>query len=171
MEGGHTLLVLRHAKAGGEPGVNDAERALTGRGRRNATEAGHWLLARGLLPDRVLCSSARRTRETWARVSGALGAAAPAAAAVSFDERVYHAGARDMLHLIAAQPGDAATVLAVGHNPAFAELVALLTGRSGIAFPTSALAVVRLTGSWAGLAPETGELAEIWTPRGGAVIL
>ena len=35
-----TLLVLRHAKAGGEPGVNDLRRTLTGRGRRNADEAG-----------------------------------------------------------------------------------------------------------------------------------
>jgi phosphohistidine phosphatase len=171
MDGGHILLVLRHAKAAGEPGVNDARRPLTGRGRRNATEAGHWLLARGLIPDRVLCSSSQRTRETWQRVSAALGAAAPPAAAVSYDERVYHAGAQEMLYLAAGQPGDAATVLAVGHNPASAELVALLTGRPGIAFPTSALAVIRLTGSWADLAPGTGELAELWTPRGGPVTL
>ena len=32
MGSGHTLLVLRHAKAAGEPGVNDAERPLTGGG-------------------------------------------------------------------------------------------------------------------------------------------
>ena len=70
-----TLLVLRHAKAGGEPGVNDLRRTLTGRGRRNADEAGRWLLAQGLRPDRVVCSSAERTRETWARVSAALGGA------------------------------------------------------------------------------------------------
>src|SRR5215469_10572013 len=62
-----TLLVLRHAKAAGEPGVNDLQRPLTGRGRRNADEAGRWLLAQGLGPGRVVCSTAQRARETSAR--------------------------------------------------------------------------------------------------------
>src|SRR5262249_53995017 len=82
-----TLLVLRHAKAAGEPGVNDVQRPLTGRGRRNAGEAGRWLLAQGLSPDRVVCSTAQRARETWALVSAALGAAAPGPGAVTFDRR------------------------------------------------------------------------------------
>src|SRR5205807_6758594 len=85
----HTLMVLRHAKAAGEPGVNDHERPLAGRGRRNATAVGQWLLTQGLAPDRVLCSSSRRTRETWERVSAALGAAAALDQdSVSFDRRV-----------------------------------------------------------------------------------
>ena len=95
-----TLLVLRHAKAAGEPGVNDLRRPLTGRGRRNADEAGRWLLAQGLSPDRVVCSSSQRTRETWARVSTALGAAAPDPGAVTFDRRAYDADAQGLLYLL-----------------------------------------------------------------------
>ena len=87
MDSGHTLVVLRHAKAAGEPGVNDTQRPLTGRGRRDAGAAGRWLLAQGIRPDLVLCSSARRTRETWEQVSAAMGAAAPGAAMVSFEDR------------------------------------------------------------------------------------
>jgi len=108
MGSGHTLLVLRHAKAAGEPGVNDAERPLTGGGRRDAGSAGRWLLARGIAPDWVLCSSARRARETWEQVSMALGAAAPGRDAVSFASRVYDAGAQDLLDLVNEQPDDAA---------------------------------------------------------------
>jgi phosphohistidine phosphatase len=165
MDSGHTLMVLRHAKAAGEPGVNDVQRPLTGRGRRNADAAGQWLLANGFVPDRVLCSSSRRTRETWERVSAALGAAAPGKSAVMFERRVYDAGAQDLLDLVNEQPDDARTLLTVGHNPASGQLVAWLTGRSGIAFPACALAVIRLGGSWAATAPGGGELAGLWTPH------
>src|SRR5437868_8016943 len=94
---GRTLLVLRHAKAAGEPGVDDIERPLTGGGRRDASAAGRWLLSRGVTPDWVLCSPARRARETWERVRAALGAAAPGDDAVSFEQRLYDAGAQDLL--------------------------------------------------------------------------
>lgn len=164
MDGGHTLLVLRHAKASGEPGVNDMERPLTAGGRRDAGAAGRWLLDRGVTPDWVLCSSARRTRETWEQISAALGEAAPGNDAVSFEARVYDAGAHDLLDLVNEQPDDAATVLTVGHNPASGQLVAWLTGRSDIVFPACALAVIRLGGSWAAAAPGGGELAGLWTP-------
>src|SRR5690348_7185120 len=159
---GHTLMVLRHAKAAGEPGVNDVQRPLTGRGRRNADAAGQWLLAKGFVPDRVLCSSSRRTRETWERVSAALGAAAPGKSAVMFERRVYDAGAQDLLDLVNEQPDDARRLLMVGHNPASQQLVAWLTGRSDIPFPTSALAVIRVSETWAAVAPGGGKLAELW---------
>jgi phosphohistidine phosphatase len=162
---GRTLLVLRHAKAAGEPGVNDTERPLTGGGRRDASAAGQWLLARGITPDWVLCSPARRTRETWEQVRAALGAAAPRDEAVSFGQRLYDAGAQDLLDLVNEQPDEAHTVLTVGHNPASGHLVAWLTGRSDITFPACALAVVRLGESWAAAAPGSGELAGLWTPR------
>ena len=164
MGGGHTLLVLRHAKAAGEPGVNDIERPLTAGGSQDASAVGRWLLDRGITPDWVLCSAARRTRQTWEQISAALGAAAPGPDAVSFERRVYDAGAQDLLDLVNEQPDDAATVLTVGHNPASGQLVAWLTGRSDIAFPACALAVIRLGGSWAAAAPGAGELADLWTP-------
>jgi phosphohistidine phosphatase len=165
MDGGHTLMVLRHAKAAGEPGVNDIERPLTAGGRRDASAAGRWLLDRGITPDRVLCSSARRARETWEQMGAVLGDVAPGPDAVSFEPRVYDAGAQDLLDLVNEQPDDAATVLTVGHNPASGQLVAWLTGRSDIVFPACALAVIRLGGSWAAAAPGGGELAGLWTPR------
>src|SRR5215472_16424952 len=160
-----TLLVLRHARAAGEPGVNDIERPLTGGGRRDASAAGRWLLDRGITPDWVLCSSARRARQTWAKISAVLGEAAPGQDAVSFEQRLYEAGAQDLLDLVNEQPDDVHTMLTVGHNPASGQLVALLTGRVDIAFPACALAVVRVGEGWAAVAPGGGELAGLWTPR------
>jgi len=165
MDSGHTLVVLRHAEAAGQPGAGDMQRPLTGHGRRDAAAAGRWLLAQGITPDLVLCSTSRRTRETWERMSAVMGAAAPDAGAVSFESRVYDAGTQDLLDLVNEQPNDAQTVLTVGHNPASAHLAAWLTGRSDIALPACALAVIRLGESWAAVAPGGGELAALWAPR------
>jgi phosphohistidine phosphatase len=164
---GRTLLMLRHAKAVHVAGMADLDRELTGRGRRDAAAVGGWLRESGLLPDRVLCSSSARTRQTWQEVSAALGPQA-AVASVSFDSRLYYAGAGRLLAAIREVDTGLRTVLLVGHNPAVHDLVADLTGAAGLSFPTCALAVITVTGGWPGLAPGGAGLAGMWTPRGGA---
>ena len=84
--------------------------------------------------------------------------------ACSTEQGLYQADAGDLLEIIAATPGEPATLLYIGHNPAAAELAASLTG-SGLDFPTSAIAVIALPGPWAQIAPGTGELLAAWTPR------
>lgn len=158
-----TLLILRHAKAAHDPGLRDEDRPLTGRGRRDALAAGEWLRQARLLPELVLCSPARRTRETWQQV--AAGLAGPAGGpAVDFDRRVYGASADGLLGLVRETPGEAGLLLMVGHNPAAHELVSDLTGECD-RFPTAALAVIELPGTWADAAPGAGTLARFWSPR------
>jgi phosphohistidine phosphatase len=77
---------------------------------------------------------------------------------------MYDAGPQDLLDLVNEQPDDAHAVLLVGHNPAALHLVAWLTGRSDIAFPACALAVIGASEDWADVAPGGGELAALWTP-------
>ena len=163
-DSGRVLLVLRHSKAVHEAGLRDLDRGLTKRGRRDAAAAGTMMRDAGLIPDRVLCSAALRTRQTWQHVSEALGPAADKAK-VSFESRLYDADETALLQAVRRTPDKAGTVLLVGHNPASQELVLDLTGLGDLAFPTSALAVVRLPGSWADTGPGGGELARIWTPR------
>ena len=59
------LVLLRHAKSDWPDDVPDHERPLARRGRRDAPAAGRWLRKSGYVPDLVLCSTARRARETW----------------------------------------------------------------------------------------------------------
>jgi phosphohistidine phosphatase len=161
---GRILLVLRHSKAVHEPGLRDEDRGLTKRGLRDATAAGETIREAGLIPDRVLCSPALRARQTWQQVSAALGKVADKAK-VRYESSLYYADADDLLEAVRHGPDKAGTVLLVGHNPASQELVVDLTGRRDLSFPTSALAVVRLPGTWADAAPGGGELTRIWTPR------
>lgn len=159
---GRTLLVLRHAKGvTGGPGVDDESRELTGRGHRDAAAAGRWLTTAGLAPDHVLCSPASRTRQTWAGVCAALGGGPEP----DYSRRLYLAGEDELLQCVRESPEGAGTVLSVGHNPASHQLVADLTGQPVPAFPTCALAVIKVHGSWLGLAPGAAELERLWSPK------
>jgi phosphohistidine phosphatase len=160
----HKLIVMRHAKAGELPGGPDFERALRPRGQRDSAAAGRWLAANGLRPDLVLCSAARRTRQTWQHLSATLLAGtAGRGPEFSAEERLYQADSADVADLVGDVGGQFATVLYIGHNPAAAGLVRLLTGTEP-AFPTAAIAVIAVRGSWADLAPGDGVLLASWTP-------
>ena len=157
------LVVMRHAKAGELPGGPDVERALRPRGRRNASAAGHWLAGRGLVPDVVLCSHARRARQTWQYVSAELGGES----AVVNDQRLYHADAADLIEIFAETKPQVRSLMYVGHNPAAADVAEILTG-DPVPFPTAAVAVIALATSWPGLAGHAegaGQLVASWTPQ------
>ncbi len=156
---GHTLIVMRHAKAGELPGGPDFERALRPRGERDSAAAGRWLASRGLSPDLVLCSAARRTQQTWRWLSAALDGAPQ----FSAERTLYQAGSNDVAELVRQTGEQFGTLLYIGHNPAAAGLVELLTGTEP-EFPTAAIAVIAFTGTWAAAARGSGQLVESWAP-------
>lgn len=151
---------MRHAKAGNLPGGPDAERALNPRGRRDAAAAGDWLRGHGLIPDLVLCSAARRARQTWRQIAAGL----EAPVTVREDPRLYQAGSAELLGLIRDAPPDVATLMYLGHNPAAQDLAAELLGRAEV-FPAAAIAVIGLAVPWSSAAAGAGALAGFWTPR------
>jgi phosphohistidine phosphatase len=164
------LVLLRHAKSAW-PDVADHERPLARRGRRDAPVAGRWLRAAGRAPDRVICSTARRARETWQLAAAELDASP----SVSFDQRVYGAAAGELLDLAREIAPRARTLLIVGHDPAMQELaLSLASARAGDAdalervrfkFPTAAIAVLEFTGAWQGLRSQQARLTAFVVPR------
>src|SRR5688572_27313979 len=108
-----TLVLLRHAKAAHPDGIADTDRPLTPRGHADAAAAGAWLAKQQLTPDLVLCSPARRTRETWQGVRVAMGADPT----VRYERDLYAAGAAELLDLVRATDPAVRTVLVIGHNP------------------------------------------------------
>ncbi len=87
-----------------------------------------------------------------------------------YDGRLYHADAGDMIAIAREIPPEVGILALVGHNPAAADLVASLTGESGLTFPTSALAVIGLRRGWDRVATGSGSLDGYWTPKGGPVV-
>ncbi len=167
------LVVLRHAKSAWPDGVVDHDRPLAGRGRRDAPAAGRWLAKAGYVPDRVLCSTAQRARETWQLAEAELGAHPE----TTFEDRVYGATADELLDLAHEMPASVRTLMLVGHDPAMRELtLELATSSAGDAgaeglqrvrlkFPTAAIAVLAFSGSWPELGSGKGRLADFVVPR------
>lgn len=165
------LLLLRHAKSDWPEDVADHERPLARRGRRDAPGAGRWLRAAGLLPDRVVCSTASRARQTWQLAAAELDTTP----AVSFDRRVYGASAAEVLDLVRETAPRVRTLLIIGHDPAMQDLtVGLATAEASDAstlervrfkFPTAAIAVLEFKGSWQKLGSGQALLTTFVVPR------
>jgi len=175
---GRKLVLFRHAKSAW-PDVPDHERPLARRGLAEAPMMGHWLRSAGCVPDRVLCSTARRARQTWQFAETGLGASPP----VSYERGVYGASAAELLDLVRPAPAATRTLLVIGHDPGIKELALALaaagpaddahTGavpaatldRVRAKFPTAAIAVLEFTGPWSRLGPGRARITSFVTPR------
>lgn len=165
-----TLALLRHGKSAYPDDVIDHDRPLAPRGLRQAGLAGERLRQEVGAFDVVLCSTARRTRETLE----ATGLLADAADPVEYRAEIYAATAQDLLPLVQSVRADARSVLMVGHFPGLPDLADELAGpesdpqalRSlGDRFPTSAFALLRTSGDWADIGPDTTRLCDVVVAR------
>ena len=165
------LLLLRHAKSDrGDPTLDDHDRDLAPRGVRAAALIGCTIRDRGLAPDLVLCSTARRARRTWELVLAEL-AAAPAMRDLA---SLYLAPPERILGIVRREGRGCARVMVVGHDPGLHRLTVALAGsgdagdleRLGAKFPTAALARLAFAAeSWDAVAPGTGRLLDFLRPR------
>ena len=163
------LLLLRHARAAwAEPGSRDFDRPLEPSGREDGAAVARMMVGAGFLPDAVLCSTARRARETWEDVARIIGRAEGDA---SFTDDLYSTDAAGYLALVR-EAGGNGTLLVVGHNPmvedlAFAlapvgdeaSLAALASG-----FPTAGLAVILCDGPLSEIEPQKARLEAFFSP-------
>lgn len=153
------LYLLRHAKSDwADPGMEDFDRPLNRRGRKSAERMAAYLRAQTIEPGAILCSPARRTRQTLSLLEPVPGAIPPV-----FDRRIYEARPGTLLTCLRDLPDGAPSVLLIGHNPGIEQLVHLLAGANGenqalerlaAKFPTCALAVLTApVGHWHDLGP------------------
>lgn len=155
------LILLRHAHAmPAAPGQGDFDRALSQQGLAEAEAAARWLLEQGLHPDRVLCSPARRTRETLEPVLTALGYADQ-----RLEPSIYEATPGTLAALVDAHR-EVERLMLVGHNPGLEHLLALLSsGQSGDyrGMPPAGIAVLRMPAD-ADIEPGIAETTAFWWP-------
>ena len=155
------LILLRHAHA--EPASAaqaDLDRPLSAEGLAEAESAGRWLAQQKLTPDCVLCSPARRARETLEAVLAAIG---------YVDQRIepsiYEATPGTLIAL-ADTHRDVGRLMLVGHNPGFEQLTALMhSGQSGDyrGMPPAGIAVLHVPAD-AAIEPGVARLDAFWWP-------
>ena len=155
------LILLRHAHAEAEAsGQDDIDRPLSKQGQAEAEAAGKWLKDNNYLPDRVVCSSARRARETLEQVLSVIGYIEQ-----KQEPRIYEATPGDLM-AVADEQKDLSRVLIIGHNPGLEQLVALISsGQSGDfrGMPAGGIAVLKIPAD-VDLEPGVAELTEFWWP-------
>jgi phosphohistidine phosphatase len=162
-----TLLLLRHAKSSWDsPAARDFDRPLSGRGERDAPKVGKALKQSGVEVDLVVSSPAQRARQTADAVLGAAKYKGP----VKFDENIYEAAVGDLLAVVRGLPDDDETVMLIGHNPGFEELLGTLCGAptasASTRMPTAALAMVELDSDrWRDVDAGAGTLCWMLVPR------
>lgn len=164
-----TLYLLRHAKSSwDDPSLADFDRPLSRRGRKAAKGMDQLLGLRGWRPDLVLCSSARRTRETFAALPTLAGAD------VAFERGLYEADQEHLLDRLRTLPDAAGSAMVIGHNPGLERLTWLLVGHGAEGpahaalrrkFPTAAMAVLECAAArWAQLTPGSCRLVDFVRP-------
>jgi phosphohistidine phosphatase len=164
------LMLLRHAKSNWPTGMQDAERPLSGRGEAAAHLMGGYMAHHSLIPERVLCSPARRTRDTWTGVSSPW----PTPVDVVFDGRLYGATCQGIMSIVRDQDDAIRTLLVLGHNPGMQEAAEWLIAAGDVEqrerlrekFPTAALAVIDFAlDKWSSVHERSGRLDRYVTPR------
>lgn len=163
----HILVLMRHAKSAWPPEVADHDRPLAPRGIREAGLAGDWLRANLPAIDGVLCSTATRARQTLERT----GIDAP----VRYAERLYDTTPGTVIDEIGCTADEIGTLLVIGHEPVIAQVVIGLAGADGTdtaiaeqvstKFPTSGIAVLRVSCPWAHLGLGGAALVGFHVPR------
>jgi len=167
----HQLLLLRHAKsAWDDPSLPDHARPLNARGRRAGRLIAEEMTRRGLAPDVVLVSSARRTLQTLEALQPLEGPPI-----VTVTDELYLAPWQVMLSVLHRVPDTARSVLLLGHNPGLHELALnllppeqppspMLT-RLREAYPTAALAEYTIAPPWRLLRAGGARLSRYVLPR------
>ena len=129
------LYLVRHAKSDwGRPGLADFDRPLNKRGKKDAPLMGlHLKAVWQVVPDYVLCSTAKRAVSTARRLLKALDCPKDK---IVWHERIYSGQAEDVLDLIRGVDDCYDQVMVIGHNPDMTTLINQLANSSIFDMPT-----------------------------------
>lgn len=167
-----TLGLFRHAKSDwNDARLRDFDRPLNKRGRKGAAIMGKHIVDYGIHWDRIISSPAVRAAETIEIAAATVREPLP----VEWDKRIYLASSVTLMDLLREQDGDPDTIIMVGHNPGFEDLIFDLVPDDGsnplrdiveVKFPTAAFAVIELDiDDWADIDDNCGRLVHLMRPR------
>ncbi|MGF1501301.1 MAG: histidine phosphatase family protein [Paracoccaceae bacterium] len=165
------VILVRHGKSSwAEPALEDHDRPLNPRGKAAAPVIARWLVARDHRADLVLCSSARRTRDTVKMMARAI----PELPFPVVERGLYHASPSQLRERLRKLPDSSRSVMVVGHQPGLSALARKLTNghvrprckRAFDHFPTAAAAVLTFdVPNWREIDDHAGEFVDFARPR------
>jgi len=164
-----TIYLLRHAKSDwGDPNLEDHERPLAPRGERDARRMAKYMRREKIKPDMVLCSPAKRARQTLELLAPGFGKKTK----TRVEDDLYGASEQDLLQRLSKLPNEVGSVMLIGHNPAMQELALGLaaTGsdleRLQANLATCGLATLSIKAAgWSDVQPGSALLTALVTPK------
>lgn len=158
-----TIFVLRHGKSDWHITYGaDHDRPLAKRGVDAAELMGRFLKQNRQIPAKVLSSTATRAQSTAELAIAAGNWDCP----TDYTEALYGASVATVLEILQMESDELASLLLVGHQPTWSELIAELCGGAAVQLPTAALARIDLAvDRWRDVEPGTGALRWLVTPK------
>lgn len=116
-----TLVMIRHAKSSwANPLQSDYERPLNERGEHDAPVMGARLKEKGISPDLIIASTAKRAAQTAKKIAAAVGYDTEK---ILWKNRLYHCIPAVFEEVIYEIDNAVNTVFIVAHNPGITEFV------------------------------------------------
>jgi len=159
---------MRHAKSDWHSHSADIERPLNERGTQDAVRIGAYLNELGLVPDRMIISSARRTQQTAELL---LQNMSMPENNIIIDRQLYLADSETICDIIELYASKDERLLILAHNPGMDYLVSQLASSppplsdSGKLLTTCAVACFQLNSLAALNKPGQGELTNLFRPK------
>jgi phosphohistidine phosphatase len=115
------LLFCRHAKSSWKNSeLADIDRPLNKRGKRNALLMGERLAARGMIPDCILSSPAKRAGKTAVRLCKGMNISREL---IWINEAIYDSNSQRLLRIVSKADDCYSRLMLIGHNPELTLLV------------------------------------------------
>ena len=158
-----TILLMRHAKSSWKSeDVEDIDRPLNKRGKKDAPYMGELLAKKKKTPELILSSSAKRARQT----AKAVAKECKYDGDIQYFDSLYLAEPQAYIDALQQVPDELGRVMIVGHNPGMESLLQQLSGRVET-LSTGAIAFIDLpVKKWKDLGKEVeGSLMAVWYPE------
>jgi phosphohistidine phosphatase len=154
-----TLYVIRHAKSSwDQEDLSDFDRPLNERGKRDAPEMARRLKERGLHPDLMYASPAKRALSTAKKMAKVFEYDKTK---IKTDRRLYHADSGMIVSVLQALKSKVDVVFLFGHNPGLTDFVNSLMNEKAYIDNVPTCGVVGFSiaiEDWKDLKPKSGKM-------------
>ena len=140
------IIVMRHAKSSWkDPSLDDHDRPLNKRGRKDCPKMARALIERGWIPQLVLSSTSQRTRETWQRMATEFDTSE---IELQWLESFYHGGPVEVCRQLSKLDDSYSSIMVLGHNPGWEAIVETLCGKAVRMTTANAVLLEITSDSW-----------------------
>jgi phosphohistidine phosphatase len=158
------LTLIRHGKSSwDDPSLSDWERPLNARGKKDAMLIGYKLAEEGIVPDKIISSSAKRAYDVCKQIAERIDYPE---SEIAITDDIYLAGAGQLLQIVQNLKDEWNHVYLFGHNPYFTEFANSYGDKRILNLPTTGVYQITFDcDKWADISLENGKNTYFLTPK------